>query len=127
MNILHLDSSILGDNSVSRELSAAITARETELHPGATVTYHDLAATPHPHLSPAHIAAWFGQTPTDKALIADLAAGQARIDELFAADIIVIGAPMYNFTIPTQLKSWFDRVLIAGKRSNTMSKARPSA
>jgi FMN-dependent NADH-azoreductase len=115
MNILHLDSSILGDNSVSRQLSAAITARETELHPGATVTYHDLAATPHPHLSPAHIAAWFGQTPTDEALIADLAAGQARIDELFAADIIVIGAPMYNFTIPTQLKSWFDRELIAGK------------
>jgi FMN-dependent NADH-azoreductase len=115
MNLLHIDTSILDANSVSRSLSAAIVAKQSALHPGLTVTYHDLAATPFPHLSPAHIAAWFGQTPTDDALIADLAAGQAAIDELFAADIIVIGAPMYNFAIPTQLKSWFDRVMIAGK------------
>jgi len=115
MNLLHIDASILGDNSVSRALGAAIVAKQSALHPGLTVTHRDLAAAPFPHLSPAHIAAWFGQTPTDPALIADLAAGQAAIDELFAADIIVIGAPMYNFSIPTQLKSWIDRVLIAGK------------
>jgi FMN-dependent NADH-azoreductase len=115
MNILHLDSSILGPNSVSRGLSAAIAEKQAALHPGATITYRDLAAAPVPHLSPAHIAAFFGQTPEDPALIADLANGQALIDELFAADIIVIGAPMYNFTIPTQLKAWFDRVIVAGK------------
>jgi FMN-dependent NADH-azoreductase len=115
MNLLHIDSSILGANSVSRSLSAAIVAKETELHPGLAVTYRDLAATPFQHLSPAHIAAWFGQPPAGDTLIADLADGQTAIDELFAADIIVIGAPMYNFSIPTQLKSWFDRVMIAGK------------
>jgi FMN-dependent NADH-azoreductase len=115
MNILHLDSSILGPNSVSRGLSAAITEKQAALHPGATITYRDLAAAPVPHLSPAHIAVFFGQTPEDPALIADLGTGQAMIDELFAADIIVIGAPMYNFTIPTQLKAWLDRIIIAGK------------
>jgi FMN-dependent NADH-azoreductase len=115
MNILHVDSSILGENSVSRGLTAAITARQKVLHPGATVTYRDLAATPNTHLSPSHIAAWFGATPTDPAVIADLAAGQAILDEIFAADIIVIGAPMYNFTLPTQLKAWIDRLLIVNK------------
>jgi len=115
MNILHVDSSILGENSVSRGLTAAIVARQKTLHPGATVTYRDLADAPAAHLSPAHIAAWFGATPSDPAVIADLATGQAILDELFAADIIVIGAPMYNFTLPTQLKAWIDRILITGK------------
>ncbi len=115
MNILHVDSSILGENSVSRGLTAAIVARQKTLHPGATVTYRDLADAPAAHLSPAHIAAWFGATPSDPAVIADLATGQAILDELFAADIIVIGAPMYNFTLPTQLKAWIDRILVPGK------------
>jgi len=115
MNLLHIDSSILGENSVSRILSASIVEREKTLHPGITVTYRDLAATPLLHLGPSHIAAWHGAPPADEAVAADLAAGGAIIDELFAADIIVIGAPMYNFTVPTQLKAWIDRVLIAGK------------
>jgi FMN-dependent NADH-azoreductase len=115
MNILHIDSSILGANSVSRALSAAITAKQIALHPGATVTYRDLAATPAAHLSPAHIGAMFGHPPTDAATLADIDTGAAILDELFAADIIVIGAPMYNFTVPTQLKAWVDRILITGK------------
>jgi len=115
MNLLHIDSSILGENSVSRILSASIVEREKTLHPGIAVTYRDLAATPLLHLGPSHIAAWHGAPPADDAVAADLAAGGAIVEELFAADIIVIGAPMYNFTIPTQLKAWIDRILIAGK------------
>ena len=114
MHLLHIDSSILGENSVSRILSASIVERQKTLHPGISITYRDLAAEALPHLSPAHIAAWHG-APADAALAADLALGGAIIDELFAADILVIGAPMYNFTVPTQLKSWIDRILIAGK------------
>jgi FMN-dependent NADH-azoreductase len=115
MNLLHIDSSILGENSVSRILSHAIVEKEKALHPGITVTYRDLAATPLLHLGASHIAAWHGAPPADDAVAADLAAGGAILDELFAADIIVIGAPMYNFTVPTQLKAWVDRILIAGK------------
>jgi FMN-dependent NADH-azoreductase len=115
MNILHIDSSILGANSVSRALSAAITAKQAALHPGATITYRDLAAAPAQHLSPAHIGAMFGNPPSDAATLADIETGAAILDEVFAADIIVIGAPMYNFTVPSQLKAWIDRILIAGK------------
>jgi FMN-dependent NADH-azoreductase len=115
MKLLQIDSSILGENSVSRGLTAAIVARETELHPGLEVTYLDLAAKPAHHLSPAHIGAMFGHAPTDQTVIDDIAATGPFIDQLFAADIIVIGAPMYNFTIPSQLKSWLDRVIVAGK------------
>ena len=115
MKLLHIDSSILGQHSVSRELSAAIVARETALHPGLEVTYHDLHAAPLLHLSGAHLAAFQGVPVTDPALGTDMAAGSGYIDELFAHDIIVIGAPMYNFTIATQLKAWIDRVMVVGK------------
>jgi FMN-dependent NADH-azoreductase len=115
MNLLHIDSSILGANSVSRQLTAQIVAKETALHPGITVTYRDLATAAPLHLSPTHIAAWYGATPEDAAVQADLAVGGTILEELFAADIIVIGAPMYNFAPPSQLKAWVDRLLIAGK------------
>ena len=115
MKLLHIDSSILGANSVSRALSAEIVAREKALHPGLEVTYRDLAADTALHLSGAHLAAFQGGKVEDAALGADLAAGGATLDELFAADIIVIGAPMYNFSIPSQLKAWIDRVVVAGK------------
>ena len=115
MKMLHLDPSILGPYSVSRQLSAAIVARETGLHPGLEVTYHDLHADPLLHLSSAHLAAFQGAPVTDEALGSDVAIGNSYIDELFVNDIIVIGAPMYNFTVPTQLKAWMDRVMVAGK------------
>jgi FMN-dependent NADH-azoreductase len=115
MNILHVDSSILGPHSVSRVLSADIVAQLQKQHPGSQTIYRDLAATAPMHLSGAHVAAWQGTAPTDEALRADIAQGNTVLDEVFAADIIVIGAPMYNFTIPTQLKAWIDRLLIAGK------------
>ena len=115
MNILHIDSSILSGYSVSRTLSAEIVARQVALHPGAKVTYRDLVAEAALHLSDAHMAVFQGAEVKDAALGADLAKGETFIKDLFAADIIVIGAPMYNFTVPTQLKGWIDRVAVAGR------------
>lgn len=115
MTLWHIDSSILGDNSVSRKLSAGIVAKLTALNPGLAVTYTDLAAHPVQHLGGAQVGAWFGHLPTDEATLADIAVGNGFIDTLLAAEIIVIGVPMYNFGIPSQLKSWVDRVLVAHK------------
>lgn len=117
MKLLHVDSSILGPNSVSRTLTAEIVEREKSLHPGLEVIYRDLAETPQAHLSGTHMAVWHaGATPPqDAALEADLAASEAILQELLAADIIVIGAPMYNFAIPSQLKAWIDRVVVRGR------------
>ena len=114
MNLLHIDSSVLGPHSVSRQVSAAITERLAKAQPGLAVTYRDLTADPLSHLSGSHLAAAQGGA-ADAALQADLAAGATALDEFLAADIVVIGAPMYNFTIPTQLKAWIDRILVAGK------------
>lgn len=97
MTILHLDSSISGDNSASRAISRSIVDQLTIERGGADVIYRDLAADPLPHLT------------------LDQFADTSVIDEFFGADTIVIGAPMYNFTLPTQLKSWIDRIVIAGK------------
>ncbi len=115
MKLWHIDSSVLGENSVSRQLTAGIVEREKALNPALEVSYLDLAATPVGHLSPAHIGAMFGHPPADAATQADIALGASFLDALFASDIIVIGAPMYNFGIPTQLKAWIDRILVAGK------------
>lgn len=104
MNLLHIDSSPLGAHSVSRQLTAALIARLHQQAPGSDVVHRDLAAHPLPHWTP----------PADAA---DPAAreGHEVLDELFAADVIVIGAPMYNFSIPSQLKAWIDRIAVAGK------------
>jgi len=115
MKLLHIDSSVLGPGSGSRALSADIVARQVKLHPGIAITYRDLAADAVLHLSPAHLAAWQGQAVNDAQLGADLAKGGAYMQELFDADVLVIGAPMYNFSIPSQLKAWIDRVVVAGK------------
>lgn len=115
MQLLHLDSSVLGAASVSRQLSAGIVARQQALHPGLRVVVRDLAADPALHLSGAHVAAYQGVPIDDATITADLLKGNAYMDELFASDILVIGAPMYNLTIPTPLKAWIDRVAVAGK------------
>ena len=115
MNLLHIDASVLGDNSVSRKISAAIVERLTTADPGATVTYRDLAAEPLPHLTGAQLAANMGAPPPSPEHEAHLGVAQAALAEFLAADVVVIGAPMYNFTLPTQLKAWIDRILIAGK------------
>jgi FMN-dependent NADH-azoreductase len=114
MKLLHIDSSVLGPHSVSRQVSAAIVDRLVKAAPGLDTTYRDLTATPLHHLSGSHLAAAQGAEPAG-ALQSDLAAGQAVLEEFLAADIVVIGAPMYNFTIPSQLKAWIDRIVVAGK------------
>jgi len=115
MKLLHIDSSVLGPHSVSRQVSAAIVDRLHKATPDLQVTYRDLTATPLAHLSGSHLAAAQGAVPEAAALQQDLAAGQTVLGEFLAADIVVIGAPMYNFTIPSQLKAWIDRILVSGK------------
>src|SRR5436305_14166781 len=114
MKLLHIDSSVLGPHSVSRQVSAAIVVRLRKATPGLDVSYRDLTLTPLAHLSGSHLAAGQGAVP-EAALQPDIAAGQAVLEEFLAADIVVLGAPMYNFTIPSQLKAWIDRILVAGK------------
>ena len=104
MKLIHIDSSALGAHSVSRELSASIVAALRKRHAGLQVSYRDLAAEPLPHWTPASDA-------DDPAA----ARGGALVDEFLAADIVVIGAPMYNFGVPSQLKAWIDRIAVAGK------------
>lgn len=106
MKLLHLDSSLLGQNSASRELSAAIVARWQQAVPGVETTYRDLAANPLPHLSAGSLAG------TD---LAETRMAAEVMQEFLDADAIVIGAPMYNFGIPTTLKAWIDRIAVAGK------------
>jgi FMN-dependent NADH-azoreductase len=116
MQLLHVDSSILGPNSVSRSLSAEIVALQVQRNPEMRVIYRDLAAEPLQHISGAHLAKeQMGETGMPQWLEKDLANGQAALDEFLASDIVVVGAPMYNFGIPTQLKAWIDRLAVAGK------------
>ena len=115
MKLLHIDASILGANSASRRLSGAVVESLKKADPGLELVYRDLAAQPLAHLSGEYLAAGQGAVPESAALQQDIAAGQAVLDEFLAADTVVIGAPMYNFTIPSQLKAWIDRILVAGK------------
>ena len=115
MKLLHIDSSILGPASVSRQLSAAIVDVERAAHPDVEVVRLDLATDAIGHLTGLHLAAGQGVAPEAPALAEDVAAGAAALDAFLAADVVVIGAPMYNFGIPSQLKAWIDRVAVAGK------------
>ncbi len=115
MKLLHIDSSILGDNSVSRAISAAIVSRLRQTHDGLEVRRRDLAATPVSHLSGAYLAGQAPDVQHDQAMQEDLSLGGAVLAEFLDADIVVIGVPMYNFTVPSQLKAWVDRILVAGK------------
>jgi FMN-dependent NADH-azoreductase len=101
MKLLHIDSSALGAQSVSRELSAAIVARFTASAERPEVRYRDLAERPLPHWMPG---ADERATAFDRELLA----------EFLAADVVVLGAPMYNFAIASQLKAWIDRIAVAG-------------
>ena len=104
MKLLHIDSSVLGENSASRSLTAAIVARLRAENPGVEVIRRDLAAQSLPHF-----------TPVLEEGHPCVARNGEILDEFMAAEIVVIGAPMYNFTVPTQLKAWIDRILTAGK------------
>jgi FMN-dependent NADH-azoreductase len=97
VTILHIDASINGENSVSRAISRSIVEQLKSALWGEEVVYRDVAAEPLPHLT------------------LDAFADTSVLDEFLAADTVVIGAPMYNFTLPTQLKAWIDRIVIAGR------------
>lgn len=116
MKLLHLDSSILGDASASRQLSRAVVEAWQAAEPAIQITYRDLASDALSHLSALSLVA--GGTPSelrDAAQKHEAELGESTLDEFLAADAIVIGAPMYNFTVPTQLKAWIDRIAVAGK------------
>lgn len=113
-NVLALNSSVLGDGSVSKGLIEEAIHRILEASPGATVQKRDLGTAPAPHLVTANIRGIRG-VPATEAELTTRALSDELIDELRAADTLVIGAPMYNFSIPTGLRSWFDHVLRPGE------------
>lgn len=116
MNILHIDSSILGVNSVTRELGAAVVADLRMRHPQTQLRYRDLAQEPFAHLAEPILAAQ--SIPVEQRNAEqqrEIAANAQALDEFLAADVVVIGAPMYNFSIPSQLKAWIDRIAVRGK------------
>jgi FMN-dependent NADH-azoreductase len=115
MNILQINSSARSTGSESTRLADAIVARLTAANPAAQVTRRDLAAQPHPILDEAALGALF--TPAEsrtEAQQARVALDDALIAQVQAADVVVIGAPMYNFGMTVQLKGWFDAIARAG-------------
>ena len=116
MNILHIDSSPRGERSHSRALTQAFVAELKNSHPDASVAYRDLGHAPVPHVDEAWIKAAYSdpaqRTDVDKQAIAF---SDELVDELLAADLIVLGAPMYNFSIPSTLKAYIDNVVRVGR------------
>ena len=119
MKLLHLDSSPLGSASVSRQIGAAVAKAVVAATPGTTVAYRDLAATPPAHLGGELLQALRPVTgapaPESAALRTELAFTEELLAEFLAADVVVVGVPMYNFSVPSQLKAWIDRVAQAGR------------
>ena len=106
MKLLHIDSSALGANSATRELTAAIVARWRAEVPGLSIQYRDLDADPVGHLTGAALAGADAAAAEDSAQV---------MQQFLDADVVVVGAPMYNFSIPSTLKAWIDRIAVAGK------------
>lgn len=121
-NILVLNSSVLGDQSVSKVLVEDAVQRLSDGSRNATVVRRDLGTTPIPHLTTATVAGVRG-VPATEAELAARALSDELIAELQAADTLVIGAPMYNFSIPTGLRAWFDYVLRPGKTFTQQTRA----
>ncbi len=116
MKLLHIDSSILGEHSVSRQLTKDTVAQWVTNHPGTTVEYLDLAVDTPSHLSADSLGfrapAGAEQTDVQKR---ENAISEALVTQFLAADVIVVGAPLYNFSIPSQLKAWVDRIAQVGR------------
>lgn len=114
--LLHIDSSILGGNSVSRQLTTQIVDSWRASQPALQVSYLDLAVDTPSHLSAESLGF---RMPSGTALSdvqqRENAISEALVAQFLAADVIVIGAPLYNFTVPTQLKAWIDRIAQAGR------------
>ena len=117
MKLLHIDASPIADDSVSRRLTSSIVATLRAADPALDVTYRDLAASPPDHLSGDLLQVVklgarenLTERQSQEVLLID-----ALVDELLEADVVVVGAPMYNFSIPTQLKAWIDRIAQPGR------------
>lgn len=112
MQILHIDSSIFGEASVSRVLSAAIIEELLTVYAGAKVIARDLVSDAIPHLDSAIVAGFrpVGAATADDVARAEHARSEELVRELLESDVIVLGAPMYNFSVATHLKAWFDRI-----------------
>lgn len=115
MKLLQIDASILSEQSASRQLTAAIVQRLSQATPGVEVIRTDLAADPVGHLSKAEFLAFQGVEAQDEGVRTEVARNSKLLDEFIAAGVVVIGAPMYNFSLPSQLKAWLDRLAVAGK------------
>jgi FMN-dependent NADH-azoreductase len=116
MNLLHLDSSILGDASASRQLSRETVDAFVAAYPSTAVNYRDLASEAIEHFAASTLAA--SGTPEELRTAAqqhEAALSEQVLTEFLAADVVVIGAPMYNFSIPSQLRAWIDRVVVRGR------------
>jgi FMN-dependent NADH-azoreductase len=115
--LLHIDSSVFPDGaSASRAVTQAFSRTWQEQHPQGTVIYRDLAVTPAPHITADSHTAGFADPTTHTTEQAAAFAERIRlIEELEAADAVLIGAPMYNYTIPSTLKAWLDNVILVGR------------
>jgi len=117
MKLLHIDSSVLAANSVSRQLTARLVEQWQAAHPGTVVEYLDLAEDAPTHLSMESLGFRLGPdaeglTPVQQQ---ENAISERLVSQFLAADVVVVGAPMYNFSVPSQLKAWVDRVAQVGR------------
>ncbi|TAI83022.1 FMN-dependent NADH-azoreductase [Pectobacterium versatile] len=117
MNILHIDSSILESGSVSRQISADVVEQLVKQHPNAVVAYRDVVKDEIRHLTGPIVAGFrqIASSSADEATLREHQLSEALVTEFLANDVIVIGAPMYNFSVSSQLKSWLDRLAQVGK------------
>ena len=115
MQLLHIDSAITGEQSVSRQLTARTVATWLATHPGTRVDYLDLAAQAPSHLNAQSLGFRTGQAAATDAERHENAVSEALVSQFLAADVIVVGAPLYNFSIPSQLKAWIDRIAQTGR------------
>ncbi|ANC35340.1 NAD(P)H-dependent oxidoreductase [Acinetobacter baumannii] len=115
MKLLQIDTSILGEQSVSRQLTSSVIRQLSTAYTDVEIIHHDFALEPIPHLSDAEFLAWQGVEPNNETAQQRVARNTQYLDEFLSSDIVVIGAPMYNFSFPSQLKAWLDRLSVAGK------------
>ena len=116
MRLLHIDAAITGETSVSRQLTARTVAAWRAAHPELQVDYLDLAAQPVAHYNGEALALRHGQTENlSDAQKRENAVTERLLAQFLAADVVVLGAPFYNFGIPTQLKAWIDRIVQPGR------------
>ena len=117
MKLLHIDSSPLGTNSVSRDLTRRIVAQWQSAHPATAVDYLDLAVAAPSHLDGDSLGFRLGlaEATLTEAQKRENAVSERLVSQFLAADVVVLGAPMYNFSVPSQLKAWIDRVAQVGR------------